>query len=651
MTRAVRLAMALLLWGSLVSCDVREYCLECSDYGAGVDGGLVDGVTTGDGGPTVGDGGDDGPCVYLGSEICNGRDDDCNGQVDEGVLPGTGESCGSSVGACRPGTTECLGGQVVCGHGAVNPKAELCNGLDDDCDGQTDEGDPEGGQPCGAPNQGDCRAGVSRCAGGALVCDGALGPQPEVCDGRDNDCDGVVDNGNPGGGAACGIAIGECRPGTVTCVGGHLVCQGQTGPQPELCDGKDNDCNGLTDEGIDTTSDPRNCGGCGISCVVPHASAACHDSHCAIVGCLPGYYNLNGTYDDGCEYPCDYQGQEICNGADDDCNGETDEGLAPPPVCLTEGECAGTVAVCLGPAGWQCPYPATVTLDVNGDIIAETDCDDRDNDCNGITDDAQGQHGAFCSNGTGVCMQTGHMVCNSTHDGLVCDAPAALQPPRSDELCNGKDDNCDGQTDESAKDSWMGVAMGNGTPFWIQQFEASHPDATPAAAGTMTTRACSNPGVQPWTDVSHGQAAAACSAAGGRLCREDEWQRACETANAGCAGTIASPSWSFRTNCKTWVGTTCNGNDYNPGNDQLKATGTLPGCYSPWGTADGGVFDLSGNAKEWTKERATGVNPLRGGTYDDTQLGISCQWNFVVADDAFKFVNVGFRCCRDTAPP
>ena len=59
---------------------------------------------------------------------------------------------------------------------------------------------------------------------------------------------------------------------------------------------------------------------------------------------------------------------------------------------------------------------------------------------------------------------------------------------------------------------------------------------------------------------------------------------------------------------------------------------------------------MSGNAKEWTNARSAGVNPLRGGSYDDTQIGISCQWNWVLADDTFRFQNVGFRCCRSTPP-
>ncbi|AKT40614.1 uncharacterized protein CMC5_047700 [Chondromyces crocatus] len=88
--------------------------------------------------------------------------------------------------------------------------------------------------------------------GEAPVCDM---PEPEVCDGLDNDCDGLIDEGDPGGGAGCPTGLsGECGQGTTTCQGGTLICVPDTGPTPEICNGLDDDCNGLIDDGV-----PCNC--------------------------------------------------------------------------------------------------------------------------------------------------------------------------------------------------------------------------------------------------------------------------------------------------------------------------------------------------------------------------------------------------------
>ncbi|MEQ9073605.1 MAG: MopE-related protein, partial [Sandaracinaceae bacterium] len=180
------------------------------------------------------------------TELCDGLDNDCDGSTDEGD-PGGGGMCGSSIGVCMPGTLRCMGGGLTCTGGRGPDPSESCNSLDDDCDGATDESVATMG-PCGS-STGECRQGVNTCVSGSFTCVGARGPTAEVCDGLDNDCDGPSDEGNPGGGASSGSAVGVCSPGTTVCTGGALTCSGSTGPSTETCNTLDDDCDGVVDDG------------------------------------------------------------------------------------------------------------------------------------------------------------------------------------------------------------------------------------------------------------------------------------------------------------------------------------------------------------------------------------------------------------------
>jgi len=90
---------------------------------------------------------------------------------------------------------------------------------------------------------------VSEPAGAVVVVDGRPVCQATPCDGRDNDCDGDTDEEHPGRGEPCGSREGACGAGILSCVDGREVCDGQDGPAEEVCDGGDNDCDGAVDEG------------------------------------------------------------------------------------------------------------------------------------------------------------------------------------------------------------------------------------------------------------------------------------------------------------------------------------------------------------------------------------------------------------------
>ena len=183
-------------------------------------------------------------------DVCDGFDNDCDPTSADGSEdPLNGAGCDTGMlGICAPGTTQCLAASLTCEQDTF-PTGEICDGLDNDCDGTTDEGNPGGGAGCDTGLLGICAPGVTLCTGGALICDQLFFPRIELCDGLDNDCDGTPDDGNPGGGVGCDTGLlGVCALGTTNCFSGALQCDQIQEPTPEICDDfVDNDCNGEAD--------------------------------------------------------------------------------------------------------------------------------------------------------------------------------------------------------------------------------------------------------------------------------------------------------------------------------------------------------------------------------------------------------------------
>ena len=510
-TRLFLVFVALLGSAMTMSCKVNDYCINNCENG---DGGPP---TDGDGGPTDGDGGgpidgDGGQCINTGTEVCDNKDNDCDGATDEGNLPTVGDPCDNQTGECTGGIKQCLPGigAITC---TKNPTPEECNLKDDDCNGMTDENDPGGGAFCGT-DQGECVRGTLHCnrQTGAVQCGLACGTvnaldcpvggitapfgTTESCNGKDDDCDGDFDEEvSPQslcGAAACPCAggplignpnEGECQIGELECdgAGGQICTQiiGQDPPQApqfEACDNKDNNCDGFKDENTALDDDPTNCGTCNNVCDLPQAFEGCSGGNCTVVACEATFHNNNTSPTDGCEFgPCTISSSvEVCNGKDDDCNPATGNNPpapcgncaetipAPANFCLTVGACAGASGSCQGTDGFRCSYGSDVSQDANGNVVAETACDGIDNDCDGLIDESQfgtptdalPNKGSACGdNGVGECKGFGTLQCNTanTTGPAICTINDPGQPTGDPtETCDAKDNDCDGNIDEGA---------------------------------------------------------------------------------------------------------------------------------------------------------------------------------------------------------
>jgi hypothetical protein len=410
------------------------------------------------------------------TEVCNGLDDDCDGLVDEGLETACygGAPSTRGVGVCRDGVRACVQnpdgswGLSACA-GEVLPAEEVCNALDDDCDGQADEslqqacyfgppgsldanGVPRGVckpglQTCSAGSWGTCRV----CAPGETAADCQILPAPEeICSEGgapstlDDDCDGQVNEScgcTPGQTQVCyggpaGSLFGACRTGVQTCTADRSwsACEGEVVPSPEVCaNGVDEDCDGVADD------DPV-CSAC-----PPESDPA---RVCRIEGVArdPGTGAPRGICRDGVRAcaagvigACEGQvlpAPETCDGEDNDCDGTPDDGatcgagfacvhgVCVPSTCGVENPC---------PEGYECAdvdAGAPVVLACVRDTCGGVTCPDGDlcqfgacvDPCAGVTCG----DGATCASGSctgGSCYAAGCPAGQVCRDG-VCQPSA-----------------------------------------------------------------------------------------------------------------------------------------------------------------------------------------------------------------------------------
>ena len=551
--------------------------------------------------------------------------------------------------------------------------AETCNGVDDDCDFKADDNltEPGLGGPCpdGMPGKlctsgganptcgkGACVAGTYECVGGGLRCDGSVGPTPETCNGADDDCNGKVDDPFTATWDAMGKPRYDSDPNN--CGG----CTTTTPPVSHVCAlaNATNTCRLYAGDSL---------GSCAVvACDVGYAYVAHKDSDRSNPTCdvtidpttMPrdSRQGVNGL---GCFYQCDSPNTspEICDKYDNDCDGCINNGLTPPDICAKQGVCAGAgvTATCKGDAGWKCDYSKVngISLDCDGNLTTtELQCDTLDNNCNGPCDENfpdtalplggtctnAGRKAKTCSAGVGVCQRSGPFTCKAVTRADCATDPTpdpdleqcSVTPDTSqakDELCNGKDDDCNGLVDEASSYTLNGttfqgwhdpvVQLSVGTdPYtnqaahtvYVYQYEASRPDATAISPGSQATRACSNAGVLPWSNVTLAQAQAACAAiknaAGtsiGRLCTAWEWQEACN------GNATPGTHWSMSASTTAYQAGVCNDSSPAPidqpctdSSQCLKANGCVSGhctCGSDTDCATG--FACSGGVCQSTQ--------------------------------------------------
>lgn len=294
-----------------------------------------------------------------------------------------------------------------------------------------------------APPGGEVMSGEEM--GGEIECESiatGLSSSDELCDEVDNDCDGEIDEGFEQLGMSCERRRMSCvSEGVFACDSeGGVSCDAQEITlSEELCDEADNDCDGEVDEGFAFLLDVEHCGRCGNACDVMNGVGRCDSGECVIGSCEAGFEDNNGDLSDGCE--CNRDQGELCDGIDNDCDGQIDESFGVGSGCVVgEGVCQSTGnVVCINEQQAACDA-------LEGPSMTEI-CDGLDNDCDGQSDEDFDidQDGAPSCEECTECLMSGGDECPEYCQLNDCqDADQNISPYSWDTCADMIDQNCDG---------------------------------------------------------------------------------------------------------------------------------------------------------------------------------------------------------------